>query len=100
MAEVDMEALQADLDRVLEQRIADLLGYVKAAKELVRGVTTADNELRRIATQRETLDPRARRGDREARTRIDALDKAADRVADGRERLLADLQTILTDLGR
>jgi electron transfer flavoprotein alpha/beta subunit len=98
MAEIDMEALQADLDRVLEQRIAHLLGFVKAAKELVRGVTAADAELRRIATQRDNLDGRARRGDREARARIETLDKAADRVADGREKLLGDLQTILSDL--
>ncbi len=100
MADNELDALQAELDRVLEHRIADLLSYVKAAKELVRGISTADGELRRLASQRDGLDDRARRGDREARARLDAVDRSVDRIAEGREKLLGDLNAVLAHLGQ
>lgn len=95
----DLDGIQAELDQALEARISDMLGYVRASKELVRGIAQADSELSRIEEQHHRLAGRANEGDAEAEQRVRALDRSAARLIDGRTRLMADLRQVVQALG-
>lgn len=50
-----LATIQADLNNLLEQRIGDLLGVVRAAQELTRQIIATEEEIRRQERIRERL---------------------------------------------
>jgi len=88
----------ADLDRIaqemtssLEARIGDLLGHVRASREVTREIVEIDRELGRLHGLRDRLGGAT---DAEQRKRLAALDAKTDELASRRHMLVDTLRSL------
>lgn len=104
-----LATIQADLNTLLEQRIGDLLGVVRAAQEVTRQIVAAEEEIRRQTLIKDQLEgdlgPMKSQAagltaeNRELKLRVDALKANVDRMRTLRDELMDNLSNLKGELG-
>ena len=103
-----LATIQSDLNTLLEQRIGNLLGVVRAAQEVTRQIIAAEEEIRRQTLVKDQLESdlgplRSQADDltvenRELRHRVDALKGNVDRMKTLRDELMSNLSNLKGEL--
>ena len=103
-----LATIQSDLNNLLEHRIGNLLGVVRAAQEVTRQIIAAEEEIRRqtlIKEQLETdLGPLKSQAEglgtenRELRHRVDSMKNNVDRMKSLRDELMSNLSNLKGEL--
>jgi chromosome segregation ATPase len=103
-----LQTIQEEFNSVLETRIGDLMGAVRATQEVTRQLITAEQEIRRQDALRERLEaelePLKSKGDeleaenRELQGRVDKLRDNVDRMRSLRDELMSNLSNLKGEL--
>ena len=103
-----LATIQSDLNTLLEQRIGNLLGVVRAAQEVTRQIIAAEEEIRRQTLIKDQLEadlgPLKSQADglgtenRELRHRVDSMKNNVDRMKSLRDELMSNLSNLKGEL--
>lgn len=102
-----LTAIKKELNDLLEAKISNLLGVVRATQQVTRELLETEEEIRRQAYVREGLEaqlgPARGRVDsvenRELQARLDRLQQNVERMKTVRDGLMSDLATLKNGLG-
>jgi len=103
-----LQAIKDELTDLLEVRIGDLLGAVRATQDVTRRIVAAEEEIRRQTAQRDQLErelgPLQSNADglegetRDLRARVDRARENVERLRSLREELMNNLSTLKGEL--
>lgn len=87
----DLDRIAQEMTATLEARIGDLLGHVRASREVTREIVEIDRELGRLSDLRERL---GAAGDPEQRKRLQSVRHRADELTTRRRTLVDTLRSL------
>lgn len=102
-----LTAIKKELNDLLEAKIGNLLGVVRATQQVTRQLIETEEEIRRQAFQQQGLEaelgPARGRADsaenRDLQARLDRLQQNVERMKSVREGLMNNLATLKAELG-
>ncbi|MEQ1505156.1 MAG: hypothetical protein ABMB14_23175 [Myxococcota bacterium] len=104
-----LAAIKQELNDLLESRIGDLLGAVRATQELTRRLVSTEEEIRRQSFLKERLEaelgPLKTRADglgvenRDLQARVDRLRENVGRMKSLRDELMSNLSNLKGEIG-
>ncbi len=104
-----LEAIKQDFNTLLESRVGDLMGAVRATQEVTRQLIAAEEEIRRQTLLREHLDAELARlvktgsgldaETSELKAKIAKLHESVDRRRSLRDELMSNLANLKGELG-
>lgn len=87
----DLDRIAQDLTSLLEGRIGELLGHVRASREVTREIVEIDRELARLGGFRERLTGAS---DAESRKRLATVNSKSDELQTRRRSLVDTLRSL------
>jgi archaellum component FlaC len=104
-----LNAIKQELNDILESRIGDLLGSVRATQQVTRQLVATEDEIRRQTYLKDRLEaeigPLKRTADglgvenRDLQARVDRLRENVERMKSLREELMSNLSTLKGEIG-